>query len=95
MKNLKNISETVIKMSHYNDQSGCNTCSSNGFVPLDEAAKYRCGPACTSKYLTERSTMDQMAYDYYVLGKAVGPFQSAMQNQPSRPRPQYNPWLQK
>jgi hypothetical protein len=67
-------------MSHYDDQSKCTTCSSNGFVPLDEAAKYRCGPACTSKYLTERSTMDQMAYDYYVLGKPVGPFQNLSGN---------------
>lgn len=61
-------------MSHYNDQGGCDNCSANGFVPLQEASKYNCGPSCTSRYLTERSTMDKMAYDFYVLGKNVGPF---------------------
>jgi hypothetical protein len=67
-------------MSHYDDNSGgsggCGTCSANGFVPLKQASTYNCGPACTGRYLTERSTMDQMAYDFYVLGKPIGPFQN-------------------
>lgn len=58
---------------HYGDQrGGCQNCFQMGrYVDLQNLTNYSCDQYCICRHTSERSTRDQMNYDYYVLGKPM------------------------
>jgi hypothetical protein len=59
-------------MSNYDDQANCPSCSTHTkYSELKNLADYDCGPACIDRNNSERSVMDKMMYDHFVLGKPL------------------------
>jgi hypothetical protein len=57
---------------HYDDRRGCQNCFQfSRYVDLANLTNYSCDQPCLCRNTSERSTRDQMNYDYYVLGKPM------------------------
>lgn len=55
---------------HYNDQSGCSNCQTNpSYAPLKDVNNQGCAPKCIDRLNTERSVMDRMYFNHFVLNK--------------------------